>query len=40
MRQRPAQQEIEVVNGMQCTGATEGTADLVTADGFSDVVDL
>jgi hypothetical protein len=40
MRRRPDQQEIGVTNGMQCTGTTEGAADLVTADGFSNVVDL
>ena len=40
LRRRPDQQQIGITDGMKSAGAAEGAADLITADGFSDVVNL
>jgi hypothetical protein len=36
---RPREQEISVAHGVQSAGSAERTADLLSADGFADVVD-
>ena len=38
LRSRPGEQQITVAHRMQGTGAAKGAADLVTADGFADMV--
>src|SRR6266480_477830 len=38
VRSRPREQQITVAHGMQSTGAAKGAADLVTADGFSNMM--
>src|SRR6266571_4453804 len=38
LRSRPREQQITVAHRMQSAGAAKGAADLVTVDGFADVV--
>src|SRR5208337_2078743 len=38
LRSRPCEQQVAVAHRMQSAGAAKGAADLVTADGFADVV--
>jgi hypothetical protein len=38
VRSRPREQQITVAHRMQSAGAAKGAADLVTADGFADMV--
>ena len=38
LRRRADQQQIRITDGMQCAGAAESAANLITADGFSDVM--
>jgi len=40
LRRRPDHQEIGITDGMQGAGAPEGAADFITADRFSNVVNL
>lgn len=39
LRRRPDQQQIGITDGVKSAGATESAADLVTADGFANVMD-